>query len=137
MMTRAIALALLATFSLGSGCAKPDWIQQTLVTVNVTGTWQSFDAIYIELTLEQQGQKVTGSVLKPKHLAGPIEGTVTGDELKISRKNGIFDGEMTVSGDEMSGALRAIVGSAGANYTRRTTVSFTRVSPLPSPSSED
>ena len=107
------------------------------MTVDVTGTWQSFDAIYLELTLEQQGQKVTGSVLKPKHLAGPIEGTVTGDELKFSRKNGIFDGEMTVSGDEMRGALRAIVGSAGANYTRRTTVHFTRVSPLPSPNSED
>jgi hypothetical protein len=24
---------------LGSGCAKPDWIQSTLVTVDVTGTW--------------------------------------------------------------------------------------------------
>jgi hypothetical protein len=38
MVRRTIALALLATLALGSGCAKPDWIQQTLVTVDVTGT---------------------------------------------------------------------------------------------------
>jgi len=33
-ITRVILVAVLA---FGSGCAKPDWIQQTLVTVDVTG----------------------------------------------------------------------------------------------------
>ena len=32
---------LVAVLAFGSGCAKPDWIEQTLVTVDVTGTWQS------------------------------------------------------------------------------------------------
>ncbi len=35
-ITRLIFVAVLA---FGSGCAKPDWIQQTLVTVDVTGVW--------------------------------------------------------------------------------------------------
>jgi len=39
MNTWRIALVLMVTFAMGSGCAKPDWIQQTLVTVDVTGTW--------------------------------------------------------------------------------------------------
>jgi len=35
-----VPLMLVATVLVcGSGCAKPDWIQQTLVTVDVTGTW--------------------------------------------------------------------------------------------------
>jgi hypothetical protein len=35
-ITRVILMAILA---FGSGCAKPDWIEQTLVTVDVTGRW--------------------------------------------------------------------------------------------------
>jgi hypothetical protein len=37
-------LILMAVLACGSGCAKSDWIQQTLVTVDVTGTWQSTEA---------------------------------------------------------------------------------------------
>ena len=40
MTTRLMPLMLVAVvLACGSGCAKPDWIQQTLVTVDVTGTW--------------------------------------------------------------------------------------------------
>jgi hypothetical protein len=30
---------IIAAMVFGSSCAKPDWIQQTLVTVDVTGMW--------------------------------------------------------------------------------------------------
>ena len=33
-------MILVAVLAFGSGCAKPDWIEQTLVTVDVTGRWQ-------------------------------------------------------------------------------------------------
>jgi hypothetical protein len=57
-ITRVILVAVL----LGSGCAKPDWIQQTLVTVDVTGMWRDTDGT-VELKLEQYGPKVTGAML--------------------------------------------------------------------------
>jgi len=43
---------------LASGCTKPDWIQQTLVTVDVTGTWVVTEGPRVELKLEQRGSKV-------------------------------------------------------------------------------
>jgi len=47
-----IARVILVTVLVfGSGCAKPDWIQQTLVTVDVTGTWLD-TAGKLELNLE-------------------------------------------------------------------------------------
>ncbi len=30
---------LVAMLAFGFGCARPDWIQDTLVTVDVTGVW--------------------------------------------------------------------------------------------------
>src|SRR5262245_3544803 len=114
----AVALTLV------SGCAKKDWIDRTLVTVDVTGTWvgssnrpaggstTSFEA---RLELEQQGPKVKGKVFLigsgvPAALtgapSGPIEGTVTGDVFSFSQTNGVIVGEMTVDGDEMRGYVR-------------------------------
>ena len=59
-------LILVAVLALGSGCAKPDWIDQTLMTVDVTGTWRDSGGT-IDLTLEQQGSKVTGSMRSPRN----------------------------------------------------------------------
>ncbi len=36
-------------------------------------------------------------------MVGPIEATVAGDVFSFKQTNGPFTGEMTVSGDEMSG----------------------------------
>ena len=33
------ALIIVAALAFGSGCARTDWIERTLVTVDVTGTW--------------------------------------------------------------------------------------------------
>src|SRR5262249_14645665 len=82
-------------------------------TEDVTRTWESSDAVFVQIGLTQNGQKVTGAVLRPKHLAGPIDGVMAGDGLRFQRTGGTFEGKMTVSGDEMSGTLRAITGRSG------------------------
>ena len=95
-----------------SGCARsPDWIERTLVTVDVTGVWRG--AFFrpggggdMELTLEQSGPKVTGRLVGTilLHEAdGPIEGTVNGDVFRFRSKKGSATGDLQVNGDEMSG----------------------------------
>ena len=93
MMTRRIAFALLTTVALGSGCAKPDWIQDTLVTVDVTGTWQrSGGGPKFQLDLEQQGSRVKGTIgaqvfYGSLAVSGPLEGTVAGDVFNFRMTN--------------------------------------------------
>ena len=115
------AMLMAAALAIGGGCTtSPDWIDRTLVTVDVTGTWQGRAAALIgggsisfELTLKQHGPKVDGSVRQegrrtsgvPDEYSGPIDGTVAGDVLSFRQKNGSLQGEMTVSGDEMTGGV--------------------------------
>jgi hypothetical protein len=112
---------LVAALAFGSGCAKPDWIQNTLVTVDVTGVWRGTGGNF-ELALEQHGQKVTGKmawrgIQSLGTLAGAIEGSVTGDVFRFKQTGGTdprVEGEMTVSGDEMSGNVLMGSGRSGA-----------------------
>jgi hypothetical protein len=62
-------LLITATLLFASGCAKTDWIDRTLVTVDVTGTWHGsvsspsggFAGTFeLWLDLEQNGQTVKG-----------------------------------------------------------------------------
>jgi hypothetical protein len=116
---------LVAALACGSGCTRPDWIEQTLVTVDVTGTWLGSvggtggqgGASY-ELVLEQQGPKVKGSVQRhgsvppsatSGNLSGPIAGTVAGDVFSFRQTNGPLTGETTVSGDEMTGEVSFVL----------------------------
>ena len=108
-MTRRYTRLMLIVALAVSGCAKPDWIQQTLVTVDVTGTWVGRGG-NATLILKQQGPKVTGSVdlraANPGRLSGAIEGSVAGDVFHFKQMSGTdpqIQGEMTVSGDEMTG----------------------------------
>jgi hypothetical protein len=111
-------VSLVAMLAFAFGCAKPDWIQQTLVTVDVTGVWigpmgtsNSFSEVRLEL--EQQGPKVKGTLrrlsagsgLHPL-LEGPIDGALSGDVFSFRLANGSAEGEMTVSADEMRGFIR-------------------------------
>ena len=109
-LTRLILVAVLA---FGSGCAKSDWIQQTLVTVDVTGAWRSIEGALVELALNQQGSKATRSVqvlglTSVATHSAPVLGTVGGDVFSFtgSGPNGSVAAEMTVSGDEMIGEVR-------------------------------
>ena len=94
---------LVAALICGAGCARPDWIEQTLVTVDVTGTWAGSVGGEVALgggsyqfTLEQRGSKVKGSVLRDEYLgrtgvpgeySGPIAGTVAGDAFTFSQNS--------------------------------------------------
>ena len=90
-----LAIALLV-----SGCAaRPDWIEATLVTADVTGTWRGRG---LTLLLEQRGPKVTGRVLAGP-FSGAVEGSVEGDVFRFFTANGALRGETTVTGDEMTG----------------------------------
>jgi len=107
-----------------TGCARPDWIEQTLVTVDVTGVWRgSFGNSNaaggggpVELTLQQSGTKVTGQLSGSLNsvVGGrvPIEGTVNGDMFRFHDLRGGVTGAVQVSGDEMNGS-----GTARENST--------------------
>jgi hypothetical protein len=105
---------LLAALTFGVGCAKSDWIERTLVTVDVTGTWYGsvggagrpgVSSLWFEL--EQQGSTVKGSMKSDIATYGvatqQIDGTVAGDVFRFKQRDGNVVGEVTVSGDEMTG----------------------------------
>jgi hypothetical protein len=109
---------ILAALICGSGCARSDWIERTLVTVDVTGTWYgsipggSNSTGDLWFDLEQQGSTVKGFMqlnliggARPGYgsLPRPIDGTVAGDVFRFKEKAGAVEGELTVSGDEMTG----------------------------------
>jgi len=92
-----------------SGCVKQqDWIDRTLVTVDVTGVWRGVmtccggNSIPWELTLQQVGPKVTGGLRSTPPSSGPIEGTVNGDMFYFRTSRGTT-GNLQVNGDEMTG----------------------------------
>ena len=98
MMTACLAIFLVLT---ASGCARSDWIQSTLVTVDVTGIWRGTFARTggggdVELTLQQRGPKVTGQLKLGAGSQGEmsIEGTVTGD-ISLPRREGSSDRRTT------------------------------------------
>jgi len=115
--SRGIVIAWLAAGFLiltAAGCvSRPDWIEQTLVTVDVTGVWQGTSSTagrthYIDLKLQQSGPKVTGEIrLKimgtGSTIEGPIEGTVNGDKFNFREVRGQLNAELHVNGDEMTG----------------------------------
>src|SRR5262245_11594232 len=80
--------SLVAMLLLDAGCAKrQDWIQATLVTADVSGTWHgvagSSFPYTVTLLLEQQGPRVKGRLTSSRGY-GSIEGTVEGDVFRFS-----------------------------------------------------
>jgi len=106
-------LTLVLILTIGLGCANKDWIDRTLVTENVTGSWYGAmggrDGLW--LTFKQEGSKVTGEFHTTGYLAswistdGPIEGTVAGDVFTFADSRGTFRGETRIEGDEMTGQI--------------------------------
>jgi hypothetical protein len=131
-------ILLIALLIAVSGCTRSDWIDRTLVTVEVTGTWEGSSAQggsgEFRLSLEQQGAQVKGSIRITGNsscygalsIVGPIEGTVAGDVLSFKQTNASFLGQMTVSGDEMSGR--------GSSRCGLFTITLRRVTASSSPS---
>jgi hypothetical protein len=104
-----------------AGCAMtpPDWIDRTLVTVDVSGTWHGWASVAnvagnspeMWLVLKQEGPRATGSVRATagnsltRPVNGPIEGTLAGDVLSFRQTDGSLTGEMRVSEDTMTGQI--------------------------------
>jgi len=105
------------------GCAqRADWIEGTLVTVDVAGVWKGRALIGgtsggtsgdFELALTQRGAKVTGDG-RIRAEKFRVEGAVRGDVLTFNEPAGRLHGEARVTGDEMSGEGRGNVGTLGA-----------------------
>jgi hypothetical protein len=114
---KTIARVLLgAMLACSTGCTPPDWIERTLVTVDVTGTWNGASSVRVSgayptvwVEFQQAGPKAKGSTRasmgSSTGAAGPIEGTIAGDVFTFRQTNGRLQGELTVSGDEMSGEI--------------------------------
>jgi len=111
-----IVLALLVV-----GCARGDWIDQTLTLVDVTGTWEGVFK-FTEPTrgwerstrwvLQQKGGKVRGEAHGlDGGRVGPIEGLVNGEVFSWQLAGQFFRwapgspyrGQVTITVDEMSG----------------------------------
>jgi len=121
----------------GSGCARSDWIEGTLFTVDVTGVWYgelrtSVHRMELSIDLKQEGPKVEGSLLGKgfvpallRDAPGPVEGTVSGGRFELRRTNGPLRADMTVSGDEMTG--QADTGFGPGQFLLRRADSLPRV----------
>jgi hypothetical protein len=113
-----IGLLIATTLLVGSGCAKTDWIDRTLVTENVSGVWtgsmvtldgQPMVSLEVRLELQQKATKVTGS-MEMSGTRGPdtrgsltIDGTVASDMFMFKDARASVTGELTIDGDEMRG----------------------------------
>jgi len=110
-----VGVLIAAVLAFGSGCARSDWIDRTLVTVDVTGVWtgwytSTWGPVDVRLELQQQGPNVIGyfqtlgrSGGSGFNVSGPLEGTVAGDVFRFKVTRGSISGELMVSGDEMKG----------------------------------
>ena len=130
-MNLTIRLLVTTTLLLASGCAKTDWIDRTLVTVDVTGTWEgtffgAATSLDFQFELEQQGSTVKGFMRLGAGRSqnpmgardGPIVGTVTGDVFSFTQTVGRAAGEMkVVSDDQMEG--RGAIGDANTRLILR------------------
>jgi len=132
---RAALGVIAAAFVFASGCAQKDWIDRTLVTVDVTGNWHGRfgerAAREMLVELKQQGSTVTGFLQQTTlrsfgDLSGPIEGTVAGDVFRFRNSRGTLEGEVTVSGDEMSGRVSSYHVGGASIYLRRVDPSSSR-----------
>ena len=115
---RAALGVIAAAFVFVSGCAKQDWIDRTLVTIDVTGVWEGTvtaraSNLAIELDIKQEGARVTGVIKGFRNFDGnleppiPIEGTVSGDTVSFHEAGGARQSlsvRVQVNGDDMTGS---------------------------------
>ena len=136
-----LARLFLATLlAVTTGCAQKDWIDRTLVTVDVTGTWAGTmmaagsggagGARDVVLELEQRGSTVKGTMRVTPRGAAPdtLQGTVAGDVFRFKDPRAVWEGELTVSGEEMAGPVRT-GGISGLITLRRADPSSLPTSP--------
>jgi len=95
---RAMWVLVATALVFASGCVKQqDWIDRTLVTVDVSGVWEGSIATQsgqpainqeVRLELQQQGSKVKGSLRDFGGRVRDIEGSVVGDMFSFKDVRG-------------------------------------------------
>jgi hypothetical protein len=89
------------------------------------GAWETVGSSTLQFELNQQGPNVTGYLRLTRFAStpgsGPSVGSVAGDTFRFRQVNGSGEGEMTVSGDDMTGQIRG--------YPFLTQVTLGRVNP--------
>ena len=124
---RAIRAFVGVALVFASGCVQKDWIDRTLVTENVTGVWLgsltfSQSRGPVEFALQQQGTRVTGTINLSTTMfgsdKGTVEGSMTGDVFTFKDERGVYSGELTVAGDDMSGYVIAPFGRRSLSLHR-------------------
>jgi hypothetical protein len=121
---RVIGLLVLAL----AGCARSDWIESTLVTVDVTGEWVGTwittggGATTLYLNARQSGGKVTGQLTTSgwnaaQYPRSDIVGTLTGDVFRFESGERQFD--LVVTADEMRGQANGPRGRGTVEFRRR------------------
>ena len=121
-LCRAVAGLLLLV---AAGCApKADWIEGTLVTVDVSGSWRGSveHRGELELDLVQDGAKVTGQG-QVSATTFRVEGTVRGDVLSFQDPGGRLRGEAVVTGDAMTVRGSTNIGVVSGHRPLRVTLS--------------
>jgi hypothetical protein len=126
---RAAWVVIVVALVFASGCAQTDWIDRTLVTVDVTGVWEGHITSanvgrQLKLTLVQSGSKVTGQMATagsgaPGPVEGPLDGTVTGDIFRFEDTRGRLKAELQVNADEMTGSMTWQFGPGTITLHRR------------------
>ena len=102
-----------------TGCARRDWIDSTLVTVDVSGVWTTQSgSVPLELRLHQPGAVVTGKLVSGQTASGDIVGEVTGDVLRLRTTDGRYRFDLVVAGDDMAGTGRVAPSSGTAGMNR-------------------
>jgi len=130
MHRRLIVWVAAGLFACGSlGCTRPDWIQSTLVTIDVSDEWQgnltrpagAYGPGLIRLSLQQSGPKVTGTFsFSPGPTKDvPIDGTFSGDVFRFRTRTGSVTAELQVNGDEMSGTGTTSAGPVAYEIRRQ------------------
>ena len=99
------ASALTAFIVVSGGCASSPSNLAAPPPVDVNGVWVgNYGEAGFVLRLQQTGATVVGYQKGPNAAAsGDIEGTIIGNRLNYRGAGGRWGGELTVSGDEMSG----------------------------------
>jgi hypothetical protein len=92
------------------------------------GTGGAGGARDVVFELEQKGSTVKGRMRFTPRGPDTLEGTVAGDVFRFKDQRGTWEGELTISGEEMAGQVRAGTGPSGQMTLRR-------VDPSPPPAS--
>ena len=143
VMKALLGLLIVTTLAIGSGCANSDRIERTGSTVDVSGIWSGVieeAGTAVSFDLEQHGSTVEGAMQGETAgmvVAGgsTIVGIVAGDVFQFRDTEGDVQGELQVSGDEMTGTMARVGPGAAATAGGACSISLRRVDPSSHPAS--